>query len=532
MGYLGHVFPIPVGHGGLVGTRDQVDIDPSQLIVARNVSFEGRTLSKEGGAAKYNTTVISGAPSVIGGWDWWPSDGTQRMVVVLSDGSIKKDSGPGTFGTTLVSGLTVTEVMPVFVEGGKEGAALNRKLFIFTGKNAVQVLAADGATTSNLLTPPADWTGANQPSWGLIHEGRLMGGGNLNDPHRLYYSTSTSHEDFTGAGSGSFAIYPGEGERIVGAMSFKGLVILWKYPVGIYVLDTTDPNIANWKVKRLSRAVGGVSPQGAIEVDNDVIFMDATANFHLLSAVQEFGDAAASNITIKNDIYTFIQRNFNLSRLRFAHGVYYSAKREAHFAVSGSSASMNNVRFVIDFNRHDTIRFRYSDRDVCESMWLRKDATTIQRLVSGDDEGFVWLLDQAAKSKDGLGYAGAWQTPYMDFNWVDPRFGTVRKIGQFLECVAEPKGNWNLTVTVLWDGEAVQNVTFNMGVTGAVLGSFVLGTDMLGGDQILNRKRRIVGSGRRLSIAGVNSGPGEDFSVGHFYLHCLISDERPGRDDE
>lgn len=528
--YIGQIFTIPVGQGGLVGTKDQAAIDPDKLVIARNISMYGLTIAKEGGASKYNTAVIAGAPTVLGGWDWWPSSGVQRMVVALSDGTLKKDNGAGSFPTTLKSGLTMTDVVPVFVEGGKEAAALDRKLFCFTGLNAVQVLAADGVTTANLATPPADWAGAVQPTFGLMHDARMWGGGNINDPHRMYYSTVTSHEDFTGAGSGTISIYPGEGERIVGAMSFKGLIIVWKFPVGVYLIDTTDPSILNWRVQRLTKSVGGVSPLGAVAVDNDVIFIDPSLNFHLLSAVNEFGDVSSSNLARQGHIYSFLAENFNFARLGFARAVYYPAKREAHFALGGLGSTVNNVRFVLDFNREGSIRFRYSDRDVSEAIWLKKDVNLTPRLTIGDNAGFIWNLDQSVKSKDGAGYTGAFQTPFMDFSWLDPKLATVRKIGQYLECVVAPTGNWNLSVDIFWDGALTQTVTFNMGVSGGALGSFVLGTDKLGGDQILNRKRRITGSGRRISLAGRNSGAGEDFSVSNFYLHCLISDERPGRD--
>jgi len=529
--YTGYIIPLPLGQGGLVGTKDQQQIAPDKLIIARNLSYEGGALRKEGGAAKYNSTVITGAPSVLGGWDWWPSDGVQRAVVALSDGTLKKDAGTGAFATTLKSGLTMSSVVPVFVEAGKEAAANNRKLFIFTGKNAVQTLSGDGATTIDITTPAADWSGSNQPSFGLNHEQRLWGGGNLNDPHRIYYSTTADHENMTGAGSGSISVYPGEGERLVGALSFKGLIVLWKFPRGIYIVDTTDPTISNWKVRRLSRSVGGVSPLGAAEVDNDVIFVDGALNFHLLSAVQEFGDAAASNLSKKLDIYSFIQDNFNQAQAAFARSVYYAAKRELHFAVAGLGSTVNNTRFVLDFNQSEgLLRFRYSDRDTCESLWIRKDTNNVERLTSGDNAGFVWNMDKTAKDKDGNGYSGAWQTAYVSGDWIDPILATVRKIGQFLEIVVAPTGNWNLDVDIFWDGSLVQTVTYNMGVSGSALGSFVLGTDKLAGDQILSRKRRIVGSGRRLSIAGRNSGAGEDFSVGHAFLHCLVGDERPGRD--
>lgn len=529
--FQGQIFEIPVGQGGLVGTRNQALIQPDQLIVARNLSYEGGVLRKEGGASKYNSAVISGAPTVVGGWDWWPTTSLQRMVVALSDGTLKKDSGAGTFPTTLASGLTISGTVPVFVEGGKEAAANNRKLFIFTGLNQVRVLSGDGVVANTIATPPADWAAAF-PTFGFVHmlTGRLVAGGNSNDPHRLYYSTAANHEDFTGAGSGSLAVYPGEGERIVGAIAFKGVVIVWKFPVGIYVVDTRDPDSTKWTINRLTLGTGGVSPLGAAITDNDVVFLDAAGNFQLLSSVNEFGDFMSNNISRVTNVYSFVQDNFNFSQFNTVRAVYYAAKRELHFAMAGLGSSVNNVRFVLDMNMPNRFRFRYSDRDVCASMWLRKDASNVQRLLVGDNAGFVWNLDQTNKDKAGAGYSGAFQTSHMDFSWVDPKLGTVRKIGQFLEVLVAPTGNWNLTVDVIWDGTLVQTVTFNMGVTGAALGSFTLGTDRLAGDQILNRKRRIVGSGRRLSLAGVNSGAGEDFALARFFLHCLIGDERLGRD--
>lgn len=527
--YIGQIFPIPVGQSGLVGTRDQSSIDPDKLIIARNLSYYGLTTQKEGGASKYNTAVLTGAPTILGGWDFWPTAGVQRMILFASDGKMYKDSGAGTFPTTLKSGLTVTNVVPVFVEGGLEAAGRSRKLFCFSGSNPVQVLSADGVTTSNLATPPADWTGATQPSFGCIHDNRMFGGGNINDPHRVYYSLSSDQEVFTGAGTGTISIYPGEGERLVGGISFKGLLVLWKFPVGIYIVDTTDPDSLNWTVSRLSKNVGGVSPLGAVAIDNDVVFVDSAANIHMLSAVNEFGFLSASNLSRQGHIYSFLQDNMSLARLGSVRGVYYAAKRELHFAMTGLGAVINNVRFVLDFNRGDMIRFRYSDRDVCESIWLKKDSSNTPRLTSGDNAGFVWDMDKTAKSKDSLGYSGAFQTPYMDFSWINPKLASVRKIGQYLEMEVAPTGNWNLSVDIFWDGQYTQTVNFNMGITSSTLGAFTLGTDQLAGDQILTRKKRITGSGRRVSLLGYNNGAGEDFAVGKFYLHCLVADERPGR---
>lgn len=524
MAYIGQVVEIPM-QGGLTGTKNQALIKPSQLLQALNVAFDTGAVSKEGGASKYNSTVITGAPTIIGGWDWWPSDGVQRMIVNLSDGTIKKDSGAGTFAVTLASGLTVSGTVPMYVEGGKEVAANNRKLFIFTGKNVVQVLSGDGATTANIATPPADWSGANQPVCGAIHEARLWGAGNLNDPHRVYYSDTASHEAFTGGVSGSISVYPGEGEKIVGMMSFKGLLIIWKYPKGIYYIDTTDPTVANWKVRVVTRGTGGVSPLGQVIIDNDVLYLDAQGNYQLLSATQEFGNMAVNNLSQRNQINTFLRDNVNISQLMRTRAIYYGHKREAHFVLTALGGAVNNRRMVVDFNAEEP-RFRFSDRDTNDTIWLRQDTDSIQHPVIGDNAGFVWLIDRTVRNKDGVGYAGLFQTAQLDFSHVDIKFGIKRKNGQFLELVAEPKGNWNLAVEVQWDGITTQTVSFNMGNAGAAIGSFILDTDALGNDTLINKKRRITGGGRRFSLIARNAGAGEDFSISRFFLHFTLGDER------
>jgi len=526
MSFTGDIVEIPM-LGGLTGTRNQALIRPDQLIVARNVTFDTGTIRKEGGALKYNATAITGSPTVLGGWDWNHAPSVQRMVVVLSDGTIKKDSGGGTFGTTLASGLSVTDTVPTFVEGGKEVAANNRKLYIFTGKNAVQYLDGDAATTAAIPTPPADWSGGNQPTCGANHESRLWGAGNANDPHRLYYSTTTNHGDFTGAGSGSLSIYPGEGERITGMLSFKGLLVVWKYPIGIYYADTTDPTITNWKVRRVTKGTGGVSPQGQILIDDDVLFLDAQGNFQLLSATQEFGNMGTNNLSQKYQINTFLRDNINMSRLGFTRAIYYGHKREAMFCMTTTGATENNCRMVVDFNSsQQEQRFIFRDRDVNPCIFLRTETDNIQHPCIGTADGFVYKLDQASRSKDSLGYIGEFQTPHVDFAFADPKLGTRRKMGRFLEVVVEPSGNWNLSVDILWDGVTVQTVQFNMGFTGAALGTFLIGTDVLGADIVANKKRRITGEGRRFSLKARNSGAGEDFSIARFYLHYKLGNER------
>jgi len=499
-------------------------VRPEQLIVANNLTYEDGTVQKEGGAAKYNSTAITDAPSILGGHDWWPTESTQRVVVLLSDGKLRKDTDGGGFTVTLKSGLSVGDVIPNFVDGGKEAAAGNRKLFIFTQKNVVQVLSADGATTGDITTPPADWSGTNQPRCGVAHEGRIWGAGNANDPHRAYYSDTGDHEDFTGGVSGQISVYPGQGQYIAAMLSFRGGLLVFKYPRGIYLIDTSSTTVANWRVDLITDKIGSASPRAAVIIDNDIVVFDPSGSIHLVSAAQEFGDIATSDISTTARMDTWIRENLNVGQLALTQGIYDGARKALHFAAPGAGSTVNTRRLVLEFS--DTIRFRSADRDTAVSMWMRRDTTTgVLGPVYGDNAGFMWLMDQDVRSKDGVGYNGEFQSPHYDLSHIEPSLGTVRKHGKALELVVEPAGNWNLNVDILWDGDLSETVTFNMGITGASLGSFVFGTDKLAGDQVITKRRRIVGSGHRISIVGRNSGAGENYSIGRFYLHFKAGEQ-------
>lgn len=526
MGSTLNIAELPLGGNGLNGSNNPSIHAPDDLVYAFNVCYQGGAIRKEGGASKYTPSALSGTPSIIAGTDWRYDGVTQRSIIVTSAGDILKDSGTGAYGTTLKSGLTVSDVSPRFCEAGKEVAANNRKLFIFTGKNAVQVLSADGATTSDLATPPADWT-AGKPSFGTPHEGRIWAGGNTNDPHRLYYSTTTNHEDFTGAGSGSLSIYPGEGERLVGAVSFKGFLVAFKYPAGVYVIDTTNPTVANWRVNKSSGTIGMANENAIAELTDDYIaILTPAADVRVYGPGDFLGNFRGATITDSRYMNEFMRRELQYQYSAKWRLCWYNTKRELHIACTSKSSTTNDARLVCDLTNFAKPRWRYSTRDVCISMWTRIGSDTQAQLVSGDASGFVWTMDTETRSKDGAAYNGLFQTAATDLSYLDPRLGTRRKNGKFLELSMEHVGNWDVNVEIYWDGKYHQTVTFNVGTTGSILGSFVLGTGRLGGSTLINRKRRITGSGRRIAIVGKNNQPAQDFALSKMLLHYSLGSDK------
>ncbi len=642
MSYKGFIVELPIGTDGYTGTKNLAQTQPTQLVEAMNIDYSEGAMRKEGGSTLYNSTVITGTPKVLSGFDWFSDSSTQRQIVYTADGELLKDTGGGDYTVTLKTGLD-TSAYGVFVEGGKEEASNNRKLFFFNGVDEPQVLSGDGATTTDLgatgvtaptaptvalagegagnldadayyykitfvnangeteagtasavvtatagdgqvaitaipVSPhvsvtsrkiyrtegggatysllttlsdnttttyddntadgslgaaapstntagtyPSDWSGSNQPTFGVNHEGRMWTFGNPNDAHRAYYSETADHEDMVS----SIPVFPGEGEKLVAGISYKGYLILWKFPLGVYAIDTTPVSEDDWKVIRLNKSTGGVAPNAIVVVDDDVLFLDNSGNFQLLSAVQEFGDVSARNLSKESEMDVWMRDNIDLSVLSKCQAVWYPKKREARFCLTTSGASDNDIQVKVDFNRPNIQRFAFSNQNECVSIWTRKESDNTLIPLVGDSVGFVWKLDQTTRTKGtSTGYEGVFQTAHDDFNWFDASLSAKRKRGQFLELVVEPKGNYDMDVDVFWDGTYEDTYQFNMGHSGGVLGTFVIGTDYLGGANVLNRKKRITGGGKRFSLAGRNDSAGQDFNVSKFLLYLVPSDER------
>ena len=512
---------IPIGEG-LYGNANQANIPPGGLIIADGISLAEGGFRKEGGSTRYATALATGL-KIIGGTDWHPVDGSHRMIISANNGKVYRATGSATgVFSEIATGLNTSISQTVFVEAGAEQIGENRKLFLFTGYHSPRYIDGDATSLATMTTPPSDWsdTASGAPVFGSNHFGRLFAGGNANDPHRLYYSTASDHL----VTDGTLAIYPGEGHKLVGAASFKGYLVCWKYPTGIYYVDSTDPSISNWRVERLTNSVGLANPLAFCVIENDIIFLDATGDFNLLSIV-DANSKEASNITKIAHMAEWFNNNVNISSLTNARMVYYPHRREVHCALAGTGSIVNNLRVIIDLN-NEKPRYRTSYKDTCESLWISQDDAGHDQLSSGDDQGGVWILDQSARSKDGSGFNAEFRTAYSDLSYTDPSLSVIEKNFHWLELLVNPTGNYTLSITIHIDGEATQTVDFNMGTIGAALGTFELDTDQLGGSYVLSKKKRLTGSGREISISGTNSGNNEDFDVSRILLHFTPGSSR------
>jgi hypothetical protein len=358
---------------------------------------------------------------------------------------------------------------------------------------------------------PLEWGGDLWPSTGANHARRLWAAGNLNDPHRVYYSIPDDHENFMSAGSGSLSIYPGEGQYIVGMLSLGDRLAIWKYPNGIYTVDTSNIDPNQWSVGRYTRAYGGINGTTQAMIEGDVIFLDPNGEFHLLSAVEEFTNLGGQSLSRQMHMDEFFRSLAEPFGLFYARMVYYSAKREVHVAFRPKGYSHNQNRLVIDFNAAQP-RFRLSNRDTCESLWISTHkalpSTQATRLMSGDDTGNVWMLDQAATHKQGAGYVSRFQTM-----WNDIGLPTIDKNAEFLELHLNPGSTGPISVKAWWDSSLATE-------------SIITVAAPANPTAVAFRRLRLTGGGRRLSLEIEQSAPSNDFSIARAFLSYSPRDER------
>lgn len=524
MAFRGVQATLPVGLQGLHGSRNPSKLGPGHLFEVEGVDFDGDVLIKDGGAQKLNANAL-GAPSlVMAGINWSPASGESDDIVVLDNGEILKDSGAGTFATTLTTITPPTIFPPYFAAGGGETVGEPRKLFICSESDQMQIVSGTGNTATDISDPAADWSGGF-PIFAVQHALRMFAGGNSTDPHRLYYTTTADHEDY--AGGGTLAIYPGEGDQIVAAISFRGILIVYKYPTGVYIVDTRDPTPTNWSVTRLNRVVGACSPWAVIQISNDILIMDGFGNFHLQSAVDDISDIAASNISRIVDFNVFMRNNVNRASLKKAMGAWYADKSKAWFMVPRSGASDNALRITIDFNNQQTgPRFLTSIRDDGSALWMRPDGTGSERPTLGDFDGFIWLMDDEERNKDDVAYSMYLETGDNNFAYLDPALAGKSKNGEFLEVTADLVAQTEIFITPVWDGLPGDPIEFNLGNASAVIGSFELGTDMLATTGAVTDRKKLDGQGRRLKLILENDSLNEEVRISEIRVDFNVADER------
>jgi hypothetical protein len=516
---------IVLGREGFFGLRQRDRIALGGLVTLRNATLEDNTLRTVGGASKFGIPV-TGAPHVLGCHDYWEDPITQRNVVMGSDGKLWEDDGAaGAWAdvTGALGALTVTGAVPHFSDGGKETTGLSRALFYADGVNAQRVRRGSGAFAA-LTNPAPEWAGTNRPRGFFINQQYNWAFGNPSFPHHLIRSLDTNHENFT-ATPFAAPIFPGQGLYISCCLDFKGLIIVWKFPEGVYAYDTRDADSSKWYAVKVGSG-GCPSPTGAEVVENDVIWVDLTGGLHLLSAVQETGSVKAEDLSYKK-LSRYIPDKISRPMLTRCQLRYNPDRQKVVLACAAQGSTTLNRRLTLDYNNKAEVGERWiiEDRDVNESLFMRRDAAdNVLKPIMGDDVGQLWKLDTDARTKDGAGYTFEWWTADSDFSQLAPTFMGKSINGAYIQLVYDPRGSVDHTIRVWRDGTMRQSIPFTLSGGDNTL-PFVFPIVFGASTMMATRKRRLLGSARRWAFQGLSSATGADVSIAGLILGLHVGRE-------
>lgn len=497
--------------GGLGSGTDywiiKVDADTIKLATSRANAIAGTQVDITSQGTGAGTPHSLTPRSVIGLYDWFPAEGVQYVVTVASNGKlyITQSATDPQYGQNETSLGSAATKRPILVECGDNASISTtnpgKMLAIFTGQSVPYAYRGSGTTPTPFSSPPTDWA-TSYPVNGVVHGARLHAIGVPSKPHALYSSTIDNHQDFktgteTGNASASSAAYthihPGYGQRLYCCHSHKGLLVLLKYPRGVFYLDDTDISPTGWKSQMVTDSMGcAPTPFASIEIDDGILFMAASGQFFLLTA-QTNGGITVTDLSTRMYLDQWLQSNVNLTRLDQVVGAWDSTLKIAYFAVpskqTGSSSNTNDLLLYFDFRaftRGDAkIRFGYTYRDQTQAITSRRNSSSyIYEVMAADYLGNVWKLGEDDRSINSAlpgqarvttGYQSIFQITHTDLAeylpTYDPALAVMNKNFDWLGIEYVPGTGGTVSVIEYVDGAPQPTVTTTLTQSGPVLGS-------------------------------------------------------------
>jgi hypothetical protein len=510
MAYEGIEADIRIGRGGLMTDMNPSDIPDTHLIRAKNIDIQDGIIQKDFGSRKWNMNALSSG--IIALKDWFPSESVQRFISVTRAGKVYKhpDSETNTeitaSGSAPTSLLITPQIQPQIVTGGNESPGDARKFFIFTGNSPVQVVSGDASIRTDISGPTADWTAGTHPRGGVVHRSRLWA---FLD-HRVYASDDDDHEQFASGGL-QFPVYPGEGERLVSATVYKGKLFLFKMPFGVYMLVDDDVSSSNWYFTKLSDEVGGTGPDAQITALDDFLIANSTGTVTSYQAVQQLGEVESGDIFSLLKCENYVRQIISADGTDERRAVFYAEKKIAYFAARSAGGLRNDRIFKIDLStQRPQLIIIEKDQPNCFAL---RQVLNKKKPFYGAENGFIYEMDRQDRNVGGsTAYEMDFQTPHLNFGYIDPKLASIDKLFDFLQIEFIPTGRFDAVIDYYIDGMYVETITVEL-AAGPVLDDFELDTDRLTANSARYITKKLCGSGKTISFRFRNGELNENLKI-------------------
>lgn len=507
--YIGQTYRINCTGKGLDNNLNIDHVSPDSLIwPSKNIDLSQGGWEKRGGTAKVNSTVISGAPRIMGLFDFLKIGGSQFIVFATADGKIYKTSS-----VTIKTGLGASKYTHF--------ETFDNLLFICNGYNIPQTWDGAAGTTSNLTNIPTDWTGTNYPSVMVRHgrgnSERMWAFGCLSNPYTIYVTPNGSGTDFSDANVTTFNVDTGDNAGIVASVEYRDHLILFGKR-HTYIIDDADTNTQNWGYTAFTREGGAAHQRLVIPTPNDVVVMMEDGEIYSLVAAEEYGDYKAASLTRAKFIDRWIRDNVRLSYIEHFHGVYDPVKRVVRIFIVRKEQTTIDTALVYYI---DTKEWMIEDNIVHASGYSASCSSVIKvspgqyEVYTGNYSGFIWKLDQTAKKDATNGYQCKALTTYI---YVD----NPRESKLFQKCWLDlaPRVDYDIDIRYFIDVVYTSSV-HREGVI-SDLGTFTLGVTILGTRHLFRVPFNVGRIGEKIQFEFTNSIAEEEF-----FISQLLIDYKP-----
>lgn len=442
------------------------------LQTAENVVFDRSGWPRTvGGTTRVNAAAVTEGASVAqtfeGIFDYWKQgtagSETQDRVAVVGTKYMKEDVD-GTWDQIVAS-----------KETGKQPAftVFKDDLIISTTSTTDVPYVWDQSSGANLGGSPPNF------AFSVEHKNRVFAAGVAANMSRLYYCEHLDHEDWTGAGAGSIDVAPDDGDRIVGLVSHKNQLWIFKGPhrLSIYTLTGSAPTGDDpFTLKPfITKGVGGVNHNAIVPVGGpageDVVFL-SPLGVHSLQATAAFGDMKEGFLSAP--IQTHYTDSLNPTALPTAWGVNYTRRQAVVWTVAPRGTTVKRAYLVLHYGFQPMRWARWASYQAANCLAILETSRQ-HRLFAGTTTGFVEHLDVHDRTlASESGYRARVDTPYLTFGSAVDLKGLAQGVVGFI-----PKSS-NLIVGTTCDAAAETTQTIDQTGGGVPLGEFLLGTDTLG----------------------------------------------------
>ena len=338
---------------------------------------------------------------------------------------------------------TEAQVVGYNVYGRKTtGLGITLMKYIDQPPSGTTITWDDNGSVSPQIWLPPEGDSTDGPKLSLWQQlrGSLVGGGDVDSPHRLYFSgTGERYESFSPAHNGGWVdVRPGDNDAgINGFAPFEAKIIVFKErSIHNFAFSATTGDAV---IGEVITYVGCGSPGSVVVMENDVAFLDSERKLRVLGYEPNFASAIRTSSLSEGRAQSLFD-DINPDYVEKAEGVYFKGRYMLAYTPIGSTSNKK----VIAYDRKYLAFLGVWDGEDCNiTSWLIWDGKDKkQRLYAGSSsEGnvFEFNVDGILTNYDGTIIPSIFRTRNEDlgdsgqtklWKWADFRLfrvsGTVK----------------------------------------------------------------------------------------------------------